>query len=123
MSATEPEVRAASRNGETASLFFCRRNQFHMGSFSLLPNDSPVFRRDFQWAARSHTPWSRRNSGPLDETGRLLPRLRRPVGSQVAIADPTWGIVSRLNRCRQLGLKLGAETGAETGTQLESVTS
>ena len=49
------------------------------------PNDSPVFRSDFQWAARSHTPWSRRNSGPSDETSRRLPSLRRPVGSQVAI--------------------------------------
>ena len=36
-------------------------------------NDSPVFRRDFQWAGRCHRLWSRRNSGPLDETGRLDP--------------------------------------------------
>jgi len=39
-------------------------------------------------------------------------RLPRPqftvccVGSQVAIANPTWGIVSSLNRCCERGLKL-----------------
>ena len=69
-------------------------------------NDSPVFRRDFQWAARSHKPCSRRNTGPLDETDRRLPSLRHPVISQLTIPDPTWGIVSSVNRCSQLGLKL-----------------
>jgi len=43
---------------------------------------------------------------PLDETGRRLPSMRRHVGSQLAVLGPTWGIVSRLNICRQLGLKL-----------------
>ena len=69
-------------------------------------NDSSVFRRGFQRAARRHGLWSRRNSGPLDETGRRVPGWQRPVESRVARADPTWGIVSRLNGCHQRELKL-----------------
>ena len=98
-------IGVSARSASKRSLF-CMSLMFVALDARMPPNDSPVFRRDFQWAARSYTPWSRRNSGPLDETGRRLPSLRRPVGSQVAIADPTWGIVSRLNRCRQFGLKL-----------------
>ena len=81
------------------------------------PNDSPVFRRGFQRAARRHELWSRRNSGPLDETGRRVPRWRRPVESRVARADPTWGIVSRLNRCHQRELKI--EGGEEPSRAVE----
>jgi hypothetical protein len=50
--------------------------------------------------------YSRRNSGPLDETGRRVPRWRHVADSPVAIAGLTLGIGSRLNRCHQLGLKL-----------------
>jgi hypothetical protein len=59
------------------------------------PNDSPLFRRDLRRAGQHHRLSSRRNSGPLDETGRRNPVGGVPMESRVALADLTWGIVSR----------------------------
>jgi hypothetical protein len=80
--------------------------KFDTNPHTVSSNDSPVFRRDYQRAARSHRLSSRRNSGPLDETGRCAPSVRRRACSQLTIADATWGIVSRLKGYCQLGLKL-----------------
>ena len=49
------------------------RQTWGISIYELDTNDSPVFRRDCQWAAARHRPSSRRNSGPLDETGRGIP--------------------------------------------------
>jgi hypothetical protein len=63
----------------------------------IMPIVSPVFRRDVQRAAQGHRLSSRRNSGPLDETGRGIPIPRCLIEFQFATREPTWGIVSRLN--------------------------
>jgi len=87
-------------NRSTRSLFLMRCSPVSLGFLQIqqtpVPigsspptNDSPVFRRGFQRAARHHGLSSRRNSGPLDETSRRVPSWRRPIESQVALADPT----------------------------------